>query len=467
MPPCGERGRSLVEMLGTLAIMGILSITGISGFRMMMNKHHANTILEEAKMHSVLLAGRALNQGLPENTSLENISYPFTYKKESEVAYSLNLAGVDEGVCRILNAVGKLSFAETLLINAGADCQKENTLTFYINTEMTPEITNNDRVVPCEDDSACGECGTCGNQHVCVFTDSNCTDADKPYCNQGTCQRCPSGEFFNHFDGKNSCEPCDFDNESTYIWAEESECQSCPNRLYLPDGRCISCETKARILTSDVSLCSRCPNRYMTIGSTFCDLCEGKISSDYHSCLFYCAPGYVGTQNGCQPCDSPEQRLTLQGSDNDQAKKDCSVCSNRTFMAGRAEMGYKYCALNCAQEGEFLDADGYCRSCDSDSFYIGWDNHNPNFDIYNDLLAKCNACPNMIPDASNNKSCIHFNNPQPTVNIRPEHCKTYFKGKRYVAKDTWQFECTLCPEKDTEAWEALTAEQQAECTPAS
>ena len=40
-----EQGRSMTEMLGVLAIIGVLSIGGIAGYRYAMNKHYANELL--------------------------------------------------------------------------------------------------------------------------------------------------------------------------------------------------------------------------------------------------------------------------------------------------------------------------------------------------------------------------------------------------------------------------------------
>ena len=37
-----ESGRSMVEMLGVLAIIGVLSIGGIAGYTMSMDRHRAN-----------------------------------------------------------------------------------------------------------------------------------------------------------------------------------------------------------------------------------------------------------------------------------------------------------------------------------------------------------------------------------------------------------------------------------------
>ena len=48
-----ESGRSMVEMLGVLAIIGVLSVGGIAGYRMAMNKHHANEWLNDFNLFSI------------------------------------------------------------------------------------------------------------------------------------------------------------------------------------------------------------------------------------------------------------------------------------------------------------------------------------------------------------------------------------------------------------------------------
>ena len=51
-----ESGRSLVEMLGVLAVMGILTIGGIVGFNYAMNKQRANELLNEAYKRAAVVA---------------------------------------------------------------------------------------------------------------------------------------------------------------------------------------------------------------------------------------------------------------------------------------------------------------------------------------------------------------------------------------------------------------------------
>ena len=48
-----ESGRSMVEMLGVLAIIGVLSIGGIAGYTMAMNRHKANEVITAASMLSI------------------------------------------------------------------------------------------------------------------------------------------------------------------------------------------------------------------------------------------------------------------------------------------------------------------------------------------------------------------------------------------------------------------------------
>ncbi len=49
-----ETGRSMVEMLGVLAIIGVLSIGGIAGYTTAMNRYRANEILDMANKYATI-----------------------------------------------------------------------------------------------------------------------------------------------------------------------------------------------------------------------------------------------------------------------------------------------------------------------------------------------------------------------------------------------------------------------------
>lgn len=42
-----QSGRSMVEMLGVLAIIGVLSVGGIAGYKTAMERHITNQVLQE------------------------------------------------------------------------------------------------------------------------------------------------------------------------------------------------------------------------------------------------------------------------------------------------------------------------------------------------------------------------------------------------------------------------------------
>ncbi len=55
MKRTNESGRSMVEMLGVLAIIGVLSIGGIAGYSMAMNRYRANEALDMANKFAVVV----------------------------------------------------------------------------------------------------------------------------------------------------------------------------------------------------------------------------------------------------------------------------------------------------------------------------------------------------------------------------------------------------------------------------
>ena len=60
-----ETGRSLMEMLGVLAVMGVLTIGAIAGFNYAMNKQRANATVNYVNQLAVLGTGQMLAGGTP------------------------------------------------------------------------------------------------------------------------------------------------------------------------------------------------------------------------------------------------------------------------------------------------------------------------------------------------------------------------------------------------------------------
>ncbi len=68
MTKTNETGRSMVEMLGVLAIIGVLSIGGIAGYTTAMNRYRANEIVDMANKYATVIysswqTNKAMNGG--------------------------------------------------------------------------------------------------------------------------------------------------------------------------------------------------------------------------------------------------------------------------------------------------------------------------------------------------------------------------------------------------------------------
>ena len=59
-----ESGRSMVEMLGVLAIIGVLSVMGIAGYTQAMRKYKANEAAQELSIAAMLCASTGGFAGL-------------------------------------------------------------------------------------------------------------------------------------------------------------------------------------------------------------------------------------------------------------------------------------------------------------------------------------------------------------------------------------------------------------------
>ena len=87
-----ERGRSMVEMLGVLAVVGLLSIVGIYGYKKAMIKIRANELMDMAmKVHNENLAWLTLNPtATTTNGSLCSNSFPDSVTAEAAVKTKCN-----------------------------------------------------------------------------------------------------------------------------------------------------------------------------------------------------------------------------------------------------------------------------------------------------------------------------------------------------------------------------------------
>ena len=102
-----EQGRSMTEMLGVLAIIGVLSIGGIAGYTYAMERHYTNEILNAASQRAIVIAsqiaaGRQLS--LTEFDGQKEVAggtFDSTVV-EWDDEFGIKVTGVKESVCQKL-----------------------------------------------------------------------------------------------------------------------------------------------------------------------------------------------------------------------------------------------------------------------------------------------------------------------------------------------------------------------------
>ncbi len=70
-----EHGRSMTEMLGVLAVIGVLSIGGVQGYRYAMNKYHSNEVINELNMLNAQLA--IFMSGIHDEEAVMSLGEPY------------------------------------------------------------------------------------------------------------------------------------------------------------------------------------------------------------------------------------------------------------------------------------------------------------------------------------------------------------------------------------------------------
>ena len=137
-----QKGRSMVEMLGVLAIVGVLSVGGVYGYGVAMKKHKANELLHQASMLAATISAQAMtNDGkLPETiTDFGNTNYG-TFSTSATNAldgkgFSITIENVDSAVCDQLKAGGMVQGVEC--VDSATSGKKDATLTYYKNLATT------------------------------------------------------------------------------------------------------------------------------------------------------------------------------------------------------------------------------------------------------------------------------------------------------------------------------------------
>ena len=244
-----EQGRSMVEMLGVLAVVGVLSVGGIAGYTYAMNKHYANELLAGASERAVLVSAQILVGKTPSLNEFNNTTAGGTFgivEEFSDGGFGLRVSGVKEVVCQnVIKAtkdtsifIAKDDNAEVLNEMSESDCSGDNNNFWFVYDDLGGNGANSDgdsteggttepvdpcANVDCENGLTCfyGECKCSTGLFMCG---EQCC-AEGTYCTQGadsstyTCAE-PTGECTKNSDCKDAegnvdtTKYCDFNSGS-------------------------------------------------------------------------------------------------------------------------------------------------------------------------------------------------------------------------------------------------------------
>ena len=392
-PLLSETGRSMIEMLGVLAIIGVLSIAAVAGYRFALLKFRANEVTNELNMRAINVSAQMLNTGTvyEKNELIEDgfgdtltVGFPVetAISDRNTDYFEILVSDIPADLCRQIlrdyeNPI--MIFVNNVRYNADTticDDETQNALNdmgfIYKNDLGTHEACSEKGYFDEED----FQCHCSGNTYLDIYTnDCLCPAGHVWSAGEGTCIEsiCPEGQFESL---KNGCVPCAdektyqitsgrialchacgnrvaTENNSTYYCANTDTYNCQPGVSYrTTNGTCVSCTSTSgydsylgkEISKSDLrDLCNACPDRYVSgnvcVLNTTCE--RGKTFR------------WVTSAFGCVSCTT----TTSYDIGLEQAEHDlCRACSGREVIDNK-------CVKTTCDPTEFKGADGKCYPC--------------------------------------------------------------------------------------------------------
>ncbi len=300
-----ENGRSMIEILGVLAVIGVLSIGGVYGYRHAFSKHKANTIIQDAQLTYTELHGERTRNPLPWT--------PITWEPQSRKSIDkhrdnegddyVRVKGITTDECKQL-VLMSVPPRITLFDEKGKrfeTCAETNTIIFAFDGTRAPGIN-------CERGSDCEQMGM------------YCQADDK------VCQECPEGYKINAMG--NGCDIiCQSETQTTCELNNQYWC--CENNLICGEtvGSCEESDGACsyRINEQTVEVKSDCSYLYLQQTQTATHDCEYEIQNTSNGAI---AKQIKGCPNG-QFCNLRYSQDNCQGAlTNESTGKMYGVCSS-------------------------------------------------------------------------------------------------------------------------------------------
>ena len=235
-----ESGRSMVEMLGTLAIIGVLSIGGIAGYSYGMDKYRANETINDISLRTVDLLTQA-SQGRTElslaewdkETTIYDFANPAYVEGENLIAFDVGVSKkIPQSVCQMVfdglsNTAVQIDVNDSVATSQD-NCGNDNTMTFYF--EGGGNGTGGETEEQCGD--TCGTCQKCDSATETCVTVANYE------------QKCTTDDNKTGWCVSGACEPDTTCNCDEGYYCADKNWDNCEQPT--PSGNCVEAEPKFR-----------------------------------------------------------------------------------------------------------------------------------------------------------------------------------------------------------------------------
>ena len=366
-----ELGRSMVEILGVLAIVGVLSIGAIQGYRYAFNKYNANETINELNLRANDISQRMerlIEQNHAGEIDMEmgptmRTGYPIRARMSPQYTdyFEMFVSDVPSDVCKLLLQsqwqapysifVGITEYEASVDI-CGEAGKVELAYEFHKDLLQAEDVEEEERheITRCRHDNDC-KCGTCSaglcvsyceNNETCVLDYSDpkrfiCCDSEKTAGGLCCVNQVSDGECCN----------------------ENLNCCPADKPLRDTNGNCYSCNEKQIIrVDNNPDSCYACPNRVLRTGEyskKYCAMpCGAKGTEDEYKPL-------MDIYGKCHSCDEEINFVVMN-------RGDCNICPNR-WTSKRFDGGY-HCSI-CGVAGTkyadmpLLHYHDTCHSCDT------------------------------------------------------------------------------------------------------
>ena len=337
-----EQGRSMVEMLGVLAVVGVLSVGGIAGYTYAMNKHKTNEVLNGVSARAVVVSAQRVSDqplSLREFSSFNETAggnfFP-SVVDDIEDGFGIKVTGVKDSVCKsiIKSIEGTDTYAHkddaTLSELTESDCSGNNNEIlfvfvaqeglgatgcpegFYARTNggcMDCNFSKWGTGIPVSSEADCEICGPIlgfdfeydSVSKKCIIPEEKCVPGKGWYFN-GQCLYCEDGWSY-HNQPDEVLEAC---------------IRACPNRIIGDDGWGDACrlpEDECDFIDGWGN-CKKCEGlvQFWDHGYDCESPCEGMTFSPfdyYDDCIINC--GAVGFGRNVDRCCHDDEIYTYIG----------------------------------------------------------------------------------------------------------------------------------------------------------